>query len=722
MTDVPIRVKVSSEDANRGKQEVVRHLKDIRAAAANTNEKLEQVGPATRRGTKEAITGIDLLKRALLALGGIAIIRKILDLANAFADVRNRVLLVTNSVNETNQVLDRLFDIANRARAPIEQLASLFQKGSIAAKELGASQEELFKFTELVARGLAIQGGSAATASGALLQLSQALGSGIVRAEEFNSILEGAFPIAQAAAKGLDRAGGSVAKLRQLIVAGEVTSKEFFQALLSQADDLEATFARIEPTVRSAGIVFRNNFIKLMESSQGLFGAVAKAILFIGENLETISKIAAVAGAALLTAFAPAILGTAIAKITAALGTLNLVLLANPVGAVAAGFVALATAIAVFGDDIQVSSDKMATLGDVTSIVMEDLGTLLGELGNYIAEVFDPLVVAIEDVFGKIDISLESMIKFTARVIDTWIGLFSGAFSAIIAVFANLPAVLNDLFVQAFNAVMETVETAINDMISGINQLLDAVGIDSINNVDLSRLETDAVGAAGSYGESIADAFKDGFNLPGVEDYVEGVFERAEQKAKDRLGGITENPVDLEDIVTNPEGLEDKVGGAAEKAKDKAKEEFDLMKEAMDSVLGNMEDYITEFVRTGKFNFKDFVNSVLDDLARLAVQQFVTKPLNDAIGSITKSIDFGSLFSFSQGTEYVPRDMLAMVHRGERIVSANENRYGNTSNNSNINVNLVMPNVTDYKSFRQNQAQAQATVARSLQNSMKRNN
>ena len=50
-------------------------------------------------------------------------------------------------------------------------------------------------------------------------------------------------------------------------------------------------------------------------------------------------------------------------------------------------------------------------------------------------------------------------------------------------------------------------------------------------------------------------------------------------------------------------------------------------------VFKGMEDSIVEFVTTGKIGFGDLVNSILADLARLAVRQFITGPLFQALYS-----------------------------------------------------------------------------------------
>jgi tape measure domain-containing protein len=167
-------------------------------------------------------------------------------------------------------VYAKLFQSAQKNAAPLEALVELFGRASLVQKELGISQQELIGFTDKVAVALRVSGKTAAESSGALLQLSQALGSGVVRAEEFNSILEGALPIAQAAAAGLEEAGGSVAKLRQLVVDGKVSSEAFFRAF-------EAGAGVLEDKVSNSTFTISQQFDRLTNSLIGAAGKFAKA-------------------------------------------------------------------------------------------------------------------------------------------------------------------------------------------------------------------------------------------------------------------------------------------------------------------------------------------------------------------------------------------------------------------------------------------------------------
>jgi hypothetical protein len=71
--------------------------------------------------------------------------------------------------------------------------------------------------------------------------------------------------------------------------------------------------------------------------------------------------------------------------------------------------------------------------------------------------------------------------------------------------------------------------------------------------------------------------------------------------------------------------------------------------------------------------FSDVLKSIGQDILRILLRQNITGPLSAAIGSF----DFSSILpSFAVGTPYVPRDMVAQIHKGERIVTAEDNRRG----------------------------------------------
>lgn len=285
MTDFRIRVIVDPSQAKVAKEVVNKELTQVE----NKADSLRQT-----------------LKRTFAFVTVGLAVREVQQLTDSFTTIQNRLRTVNEDQAQVNETFGSLVGIANQTRTEIDAIAGLYQRGSIAAAELGASNEELLKFVERVGQGLAIQGGSAAAASGALTQLSQALGSGIVRAEEFNSILEGAFPIAQAAARGIDRAGGSVARLRQLIVRGEVTSRQFFEGFLEGSKQLEEQFGRTLPTLAQSFTVLRNSLVEFIGESDKSISAsatLAQGVILLAQNLEALANSLLAVGAIAGTAF-----------------------------------------------------------------------------------------------------------------------------------------------------------------------------------------------------------------------------------------------------------------------------------------------------------------------------------------------------------------------------------------------------------------------------------
>jgi lambda family phage tail tape measure protein len=64
--------------------------------------------------------------------------------------------------------------------------------------------------------------------------------------------------------------------------------------------------------------------------------------------------------------------------------------------------------------------------------------------------------------------------------------------------------------------------------------------------------------------------------------------------------------------------------------------------EAVVSGLQGLEDRLTEFVTTGKANFKDLARSILTDLARIALRAAIIQPIVKALGGIFPGFSFAS--------------------------------------------------------------------------------
>lgn len=543
MADFRINIVVDSSGVVTGTAQVNRSL-----------QRVEQSSDRVQRA----------LRRAFSAFGVGLAVRQIAAFSDSFIELRNRALIANDGIGDVTETIDELTGVALRTRAPVAELTLLFQRGALAARELGATQADLFTFLEAVGQSLAIQGGAVSQARGAIIQLSQALGSVNVRAEEFNSIQEGAFPILQAAARGIDEAGGSVTRLRRLVIEGEITSRQFFEGILDQADELGDTFSLTEPTIRQAFIVLQSGLTRASESLERLAGPLAMFIRDVGlaiavlagidpaeiappsqvarivalaELIEDLGRIAVATGILIAVGLVRNGINVAISAISA----LTLAIRANPIGAIAIGIVAAASLLAAFADEVSIASDEFISLQSFGQAAFEAVSSALSTFVDFFRTNFGFILVFARDIFGDIEFSFIGILSVGARTIDGLVGLFRGGFNAIVVIFERFPAILEAIFVQASDQVLDTVQNLVNGIILALNAIADRAGFDPLPLFVPPRLE--AVEEAEGLGVAVQEAFARGFAETGAaEEALQNLLARAREIEEQRQALVPDAP------------------------------------------------------------------------------------------------------------------------------------------------------------------------------------
>lgn len=235
-------------------RQIQRALKRLEADTGQATKRIErQFSQLGSRLNTTMVAAARKISRGFIGMlaGGLTA-KGIQELSDAATRIDNALKVAGLSGKELEKVYSKLRDSAMKNAVPLESMVTLYGRIAQAQDALHVSQDEMVKFTDKIGVALRVSGSSATEASGALLQLSQALGSGIVRAEEYNSINEGARPILQAVAAGLKEAGGDVAKLRNLVMDGKVSSEAFFRAFEAGAPILEEKVASATFTMSQA--------------------------------------------------------------------------------------------------------------------------------------------------------------------------------------------------------------------------------------------------------------------------------------------------------------------------------------------------------------------------------------------------------------------------------------------------------------------------------------
>ncbi len=240
------------------------------------------------------LNGLVTAAMAVAAGMGLAQIKSIAD---EWTLVEGRVSLVTKSVEEQNQALSQLYDIANRTRQEYTASADLFARVGRNAEQLKMTQADVLETVEAVNKSMVISGAATSEAKAAIIQFGQALASDRFQGDELRSILENAPRLARAIADGL---GVTIGKLREMGANGELTAKTVIAALLKQKGAIDKEFERMPLTIGQALTVAGNKFgrfINRIGKETGIFKRAAQGIIAAATWMENkIDSLAAKVG------------------------------------------------------------------------------------------------------------------------------------------------------------------------------------------------------------------------------------------------------------------------------------------------------------------------------------------------------------------------------------------------------------------------------------------
>lgn len=215
--------------------------------------------------------------------------QKIIEFADSWTLLQNRLKTVSDSEQELNNVTRELLALAADTRSELSSTVELFARFTRNSENLNLSQKQLLIITELVNKAFQIQGATSAEAAGATVQFSQALASGVLRGQEFNSVSEQGTEILKAIGREL---GKDIGQLRAMAKEGELTADVVVNALLNQADSVRETYDKTASTVGQAWSQVSDSILAAMgkvderlEASRGL----AEVLSLVATNIRILS-------------------------------------------------------------------------------------------------------------------------------------------------------------------------------------------------------------------------------------------------------------------------------------------------------------------------------------------------------------------------------------------------------------------------------------------------
>lgn len=331
------------------------------------------------------------------------------------------------------------------------------------------------------------------------------------------------------------------------------------------------------------------------------------------------------------------------------------------------------------------------------------VGVAISGLGNIMAVKFAPMITYISELFLQSGLDGE----FFGNAVQGALEVAGGALDIFRKAWIGLKMVIAGVVFTTLD-LTEKLTKSLYGMGEGLASILNHIpGVSVQANETLRDMATSIGYMRDAAGQTVQEMVAEAKNFEKTAEKISKIEMRANERALANGAG-NEN-----------QGLIDTIGLMEEKEKQSKKnkkateDENKVAKDLGRTMSSSFEEAITSGEKLG-----DVLGSLLDDIEKILLRRVVTEPLDGFItdlisgsGTSSKSSGGGSsgggfldgigsfvgdLFSgitpFAVGTNNVPKDMIAQVHKGEMIVPAYDAQKMRNGGGGGGNVNVIINN------------------------------
>jgi lambda family phage tail tape measure protein len=285
------------------RQEMARADSSVAQASGKIDKSLGRVDEAFDRAGESAQSAAGLIKSALAAAIGTASISKIIEAADSYGQMSDRIGMATSSVGEYDQVQQRLLDTAKRTYRPLSEAQELYIRTADSLKSMGYNTGQALDVMDSFSFLLVTNSATADKASAAIDAYSKALQTGKVEADGWQSILAAMPTVVDTIAKST---GNTAEEIRSLGAQGKLSLDVLTEGLQKSAQANGLLADSMSVAVRDAVQNLSNAFtvyIGRLNESTDFTGVLAKGLASLGDNFETLADVAIFAAIAALSRY-----------------------------------------------------------------------------------------------------------------------------------------------------------------------------------------------------------------------------------------------------------------------------------------------------------------------------------------------------------------------------------------------------------------------------------
>ncbi len=599
------------------------------------------------KNLKKSADSLGFFRNALLSVFAYVGVREIVGMADSMQNLTARIRSVTGSAGETKTIMEGLLGAANRTKTSIDGLATIYARLASATKSAHISSGSLLAITETLQNTFRLSGATTQEATNAAIQLAQGFASGQLRGQELRSVLEQNAEFGDILAKSLTGVSGKVGITRgemyKLAEAGAITNDKVLKAMAENMNEINTRASKMGQTFEQTLTVNINELkvaIGELNAEWDLSGKFAQSIQFIKTNF---AELATITIPILAYAFKSTLAGGITAAATA-LKALSVAMLANPI---TAGLVLITTSIALlvqhFGGFKQVGGDAMDFMTErfhkfnlavnkarLATMDYLNIGNKYGraQILKNIQEAEEGLgrltqaeklakeekeKNAIFEAFDAKRKEKEVMSELTGMAKVNKALTKKKEFLAVLnAEYSSGKLSMTEYFDKLETLNFKEISKQFKEGGKDLGQVNEASR--KLKELNINRTFNAGALSIKQFNEAIKQNNLDGLNeklMSGKISLIEYNSELIKISDKFLPGsalmvGTTDFLKSIGTVSTDIAGL---VG----------------------STFGKLEDSLADFVKTGKFNFNDFAQAVLDDINRIIIRAMIIRPLANAV-------------------------------------------------------------------------------------------
>jgi tape measure domain-containing protein len=673
------------------------------------------------RKTKQFATSNQTLatsfKGLAVGVGVGAAFSSITNLSDSYTKFSAQLKISTRNAQEFGQAYENVQRIATASQSDIESIGTVYARLSNATKDLGVTQSQVSDITETLSLSLKANGASSAEAASTLLQLSQAFGKGKLDGDEFRTAMEAAPNVMRALAVSM---GVPFGALKDLGAQGEITAEVMIKAFTDPKllEGLREQAKQLQ-TIKGGYVEITNELGLLVGETNNATGATSLYAKTLGGVAALIREIRKGGGFdAGLASLIPG--GQAFSVFNQAgrrasnnnqsrSGTIGR---ASPVADSSQSFADLSKGL-------NLTSIKLQELVKTQEEAVRSLNSGKISYAQY-SEIIAATGKEMQSLTDKNTKNTRSAKENSSAITD---------FARQQQEIANILQKARDL-----NAPELSRFDQLQQEIDAYTKLNPAVREYAENMI----LAAKAREQAEQFQELMVDQIDREIESYNEASDAEAEFEKSIQDYVDSLQRAADPTIELADNIGKLQSALnrgmidqetfDNLSKFIEENDKSANEVTDFWRKAAENMQDAMSDFFFDIMQG---NLSDLAGSFKATIDRMVANVLAAKAAtkifgdefltgkSDKIGGIAGDIfgGIGSFFgdllpSFDVGTPYVQQDMVAKIHKGERIMTADENRaFSSGSMGGTVVMNIQTPNAD---SFRKSQPQIMAEMQRSL--------